>query len=150
MPKITKLVNDGTNCLQTLLYFHCFPSCLKSFHLWVKTPTSSYLFISIDTISRDPRYLDISAVPATNDSEERKGFFQSFLILCSMFFSRNDLINFLGCALTLMALAAFHTSWRISFLRAFYASEHIHSISLHLHMEGTVGKLVGNEEPRER
>lgn len=105
---------------------------LESFHLWVKTSTSSYLFIFIDFLFyrlslETKKYLDLFAVLAMHNSEERRDFSQTFLILWSMFFSQDDLINSLCYALTLMALAAFHTSWRIWSLHSFNASEHIHS-----------------------
>lgn len=100
---------------------------LESFIFGWKIPTSSYLCISVDTVSRDLRSTDVFAVPATNNSEESKDSFQSSLILCSMLFSCSDLINFLRYALTLMALAAFHTYWRILFLQSFCASENLHS-----------------------
>lgn len=62
----------------------------REFDLWVKNS---------HTISRDPSYLEIFAIPAINDSEKRKKFSQSCLILCSMFSSWNDLIYFLCCEL---------------------------------------------------
>ena len=108
---------------------------LESFHLWVKKSTSSYLFIFIDIISRDPKYIftlymyDPGHIccPTYSQFRGEERFPQSFLRLWSVFFSQGDLINSLCCTLTLMALATFHTSWRIWSLHSFNASEHIHS-----------------------